>query len=552
VSGKKNLIMGYWSRLPFKALEKFIASLRNTGFRGDVCIFVENVTQETIADLQAHDVIVEHAALSGRSYMTALSSRFFNYLDFLARRGDEYDNVMLTDLRDVVFQSDPFATPLPADIVFARERCLVGDPTPTRGWITDAYGAAVAHNMRDCSVSCAGTTFGTTFGILRYLLAMTRELSSRSAPIEGGVDQGVHNYIVHMRPLRNAWLDPTDSLVATMHFVPEESVKTTSDGILIDGRMVPVVHQWDRQKTTMDYLWRAPQYRLDTTRQTAEATRANPTIATEPGIGQRTGANAVLAVHHRPRDGGWLEHFLGSLRCSGYAGAVHCLGEFAPEELALLSQHGCVAHPIAAADPGLDIENIAHLYMSRVLDELAADPATQPDQVLVLDTVKASFLRDPFQASTIGLSVFCEGQARIGESDYNRHRLGSFAALEGDVLLRPVISSMLLRGRLDIVRSFYRKLFIEFIGRAELLRTSKMIQGPINKLCHQGGLGFPVIVHPNGSETFFNFWGTNMDLEMNGGVRVGGATPAIVLTDSLDSELVQSMRRYLGLPTVTT
>jgi len=550
VSGKKNLIMGYWSRLPFKALEKFVASLRHIEFTGDTCVFVEQVTSETIADLRAHGIIVEHAELSGQPHMTALSSRFFNYLDFLARRGDEYDNVMLSDLRDVVFQADPFVRPLPADIVFAQERCLIGEPTPTRGWVTDAYGGAVAHNIRDCSVSCAGTTFGTTFGMMRYLLAMTRELSSLNAPIEGGVDQGVHNYLVHMRPLRNAWLDLTDSLVATMHFVPEESVQTTPQGILVDGRLVPVVHQWDRQKKTMDYVWRAPQYKLDSVRRTIKPAPAVPMIATTPATPRRS--NAVLAMFHQPRDAGWLRQFLGSLRSSGYAGAVHCLGAFAPDELALLSQHDCVAHPIAAADPGLDIENIAHLYLSRVLDELAADAMTQPDQVLVLDTVKASFLRDPFQTSTIGLSVFSEGPTRIGESEYNMHRLGNFTAVEGDILLRPIISSMLLRGRLDIVRAFYRKLFIEFVGRAELLRTSKMIQGAINKLCYQGALRFPVIVHPNGSESFFEYWETNMAVAMNGGVRVGGATPAVLLSDSLDSELVQSTQRYLGLPTATT
>ena len=50
---------------------------------------------------------------------------------------------------------------------------------------------------------------------MRYLVAMTRELRDRPPPLVGGVDQAVHNYIVRMRPLRNAWLDTSDSLAAS-------------------------------------------------------------------------------------------------------------------------------------------------------------------------------------------------------------------------------------------------------------------------------------------------------------------------------------------------
>jgi hypothetical protein len=58
---------------------------------------------------------------------TALSSRFFDYLEFLTRHGSDCATVMLNDCRDVVFQSDLFATPFPAEIVYAQQRCRLGD-----------------------------------------------------------------------------------------------------------------------------------------------------------------------------------------------------------------------------------------------------------------------------------------------------------------------------------------------------------------------------------------------------------------------------------------
>jgi hypothetical protein len=545
MAGRKNLIMGLFSGMTFDQVEKFLGSLRRTTFRGDVCVFVEAVTPETVDTLLAHGVMVERARPPAEPQMPVLSSRFFDYLEFLACRGAEYDHVMLSDLRDVVFQSDPFAEPLPADIVFARERCLVGGVTANYGWIFDAYGDAVAHNMRDCFVACAGTTFGTTSGIMRYLVAMTRELRDRRPPLVGGVDQAVHNYIVRMRPLRNAWLDTTDSLVATMHFVRDESVQTTPRGVLIDGRLVPVLHQWDRNKITLDYVWTAPQFRLEAAPRTPRPTApATPRVAEPPAI-QR--ADAVVAFYHRPRDANWLVPFLGSLRCCGFAGGLHCAGAFDADELAVLARHGCAAHPIGDADPSLDIENTAHLFLSRVLDELTADAAARPDQVLVLDSIRAGFQRDPFQARTIGLSVFCESPTRVGESEYNLQRLAMFMPPDEARLQQPIVSSAVLRGPLEVVRRFYHKVLLEFTGRAELLRVQKVIQGTINKVCHDGGLGFPVIVHPNGAEVHFDFWASGLEIATASGVRVGGATPAIVLSGSPDSEVMRAIWSNLGM-----
>lgn len=548
MSGRKNLIMGLFSDMTFDQVEKFIGSLRRTTFHGDVCMLVDKVTPQTVDTLLAHDIMVERATPSPRPELPILSSRFFNYLDFLACHGDKYDHVMLSDLRDVVFQSDPFAEPLPADIVFAQERCLVGGPTANYGWIFDTYGEAVARNMRDCFVSCAGTTFGTTSGIMRYLLAMTRELRDTPPPFVNGVDQAVHNYIVHMRPLRNAWCDTTDSLAATMHFVPDESVQTTPQGVHVDGTLVPVLHQWDRNKITHDYVWAAPQFRLEEAqRKSRTSPPATPRIAESPAIQQN---DAVVAFYHRPRDADWLVPFLGSLRCVGFPGGLHYVGAFNADELALLAHHGCTAHSIEATDPSLDIDNVAHFFLARVLDELAADAAVRPGQVLVLASVGAAFQRDPFQARTIGLSVFCEGPTRIGESDYNLHRLAMFPPLDEAALQQPIISSALLRGQLEVVRAFYRKVFVEFVGRAELLRVQKVIQGAINKICHGRGLGFPVIIHPHAAEVYFNFWESGLNIDSGGGVRIGGAIPAVIFSGSPEDDLIRRIQSTLGLRSV--
>jgi hypothetical protein len=548
VNGRKNLIMGLWARGSFEGLEKFLVSLRRTSFHGDVCVFVDEVAPELVATLLDHGVIVERLDRLATPRMHDQSRRYFNYLDFLARNGETYANVMISDLRDVVFQSDPFQHALPADIVFAQERSLLGESPVNRNWLAEAYGTAVADNLRDCLVSCSGTTFGTVSGMLRYLVAMTIELGGLAGSDvlqSRGMDQGIHNFLIRMRPLRDAWFDPTDSIVATMHFIPDDVIETTPEGILIDGRLVPVVHQWERNEVTREYVWAAPQFRLDAAPPMPRSASPPSAGIVEPQSAQQP--DAVVAFYHRPRDAEWLMPFLLSLRCVGHAAGLHCVGIFDDTELALLAQHGCVAHPIAAPDPSIDIDNIAHLFLSQVLDQLAADAASRPDQVLVLDTVRAGFLRDPFQAKTIGLAAFQETATRIGDDEYNLQRLAHFTTPEADMLRRPIISSSLLRGKLDIVRAFYRKLFIEFVGRAELLRIAKMIQGAVNKLCHGGGLDVPVILHPNGAEAYFEIWGEGLPTTIEPPIRVAGAVPFAVLNPVRETELMRAVRASLGI-----
>jgi hypothetical protein len=253
----------------------------------------------------------------------------------------------------------------------------------------------------------------------------------------------------------------------------------------------------------------------------------------------------VLAFYVRQRDAGWLHLFLGSLRCSSPSVAVHCIGDFDQDELALLARYNCAAYVVPATELAA-AENIAHFYLSQLLDQMAAATA-QPDQVLLIDNMRAVFPRDPFLGKTIGLSVFCEGPARIADSGYNRARLELFSAPDEQLMRNPVVSSMVLRGRLPIMREFYRRIFQELVGRAELLKVHKVVQGAVNKLCYGGELGFPLTAYPNGAEVYFDLLGSDLAVDTRHGVRVGGAVPGVVLAGHTETPLMLKLRTDLNL-----
>jgi hypothetical protein len=533
--------MGFCARQSLGQLAPFIASLRRSAFAGDVCIIVEGVAAETVDRLRAHGIIVERSGPSAQPRMVAMASRYFSYVDFLQRHLDQYANVMLADPSTTIFQADPFAAPLPADIVYTSAHRAIGDTPTVHGAVVQAYGESVAHNIRDCTVSNADTTFGSAPGVLRYLAAMIHQLAGRTTPLGGAIDQGVHNYVVHMRPLRGAWLDPTD----TLHALPNNTVEIAAQHVLVGGRVVPVLSHWDASVTVVQHVKTSSQFRLDDSMLGAWPPRVLlSSMAPDVAPASR---DAVVAFYQRQRDEGWLPLFLGSLRCVSDAIDAHCVGDFNQDELDTLARFGCAGYLAPATEPDI-ADNVAHLYVSQVLERLSSSGTQQPDQVLVLDSVRAVFPRDPFLGKTIGLSVFCEGPARLAESDYNRDRLALFVTPDDALLRRPIVSSMALRGTLPHLREFYRRMFAELIGRAELLKIQKVVQGIVNKLSHGGDLGFPVIAHPNGAEVHYEFLGSNLAVDTRHGVRIGGTVPGVVLSGHRESQLLLKLRIDLNLP----
>ena len=528
-----NLILGHCARVQARHLEPFIASLRRTAFTGDVCLFVEDIVADEVARLRAFGIIVCRAASSSPPAMTAGASRYFNFLNYLAARGEDYANVLLVDPADTIFQSDPFAIPRPADIVFTQIRRRIGNSPDDNNAVVLAYGETMARNVRDFMVSNPSVTIASASGMLRYIAAMTTGISSRDTIISGAIDRGVHNCTVRMHPLANAWVDADDRFAIAIEGIADGVLAIAEQDILIDGRLVPIVTAWRSNPRIGAHVAEAPRFRLPF-----------PPAAASPPVSSR---NTVVAFFQKGRDEDWLPYFVKSLRCAAPETAVHCIGDFSQQEQDILAHGSCTSHPVPAV--GRDVcDNVAHVHLNETLQVLAADPAGPPDQVLVLDTMRAVFPRDPFATATIGLSVFCESHERIADSDYNRTRLG-FYIPEGDSgLLLPVISSAALRGSLPVLRAFYQALFAELLTRQDLLSVTKVVQGALNKLCHLGRFAFPVIVHPNGAELYFDHWESGLSIDSRHGFRVGGTVPGVVLGSHLLTRAMIELRTDLGLP----
>jgi len=188
-------------------------------------------------------------------------SRYFFYLSFLTAHARDYDRVMLSDVRDVLFQEDPFShfNAAPLQFFLEHRTVFIGQHSGNANWVRGACSEAALAAIADHRVSCSGITLGSTAGILRYLAAMTDQLALATPRISGfdGYDQGVHNHLIWTGAFPDAELfENNRGPVLSMHGMPSDEIHCNDRGQVVgdDGHVIPVLHQYDRHPALRDRL----------------------------------------------------------------------------------------------------------------------------------------------------------------------------------------------------------------------------------------------------------------------------------------------------------
>src|SRR5439155_2364653 len=157
-----------------------------------------------------------HPRTATARLMGALSNvevaRYFWFWDYLASRAEGYRNVMLTDVRDVLFLGDPFDFDI-GDAVCSFEedgRLTIGCQTNNRGWLHGAYGQEALDELADRPIVCSGITIGEASAVLDYSRVIVDHLARLSRQFKC-MDQGVHNYVLHKGLVPQARLVPNGS-----------------------------------------------------------------------------------------------------------------------------------------------------------------------------------------------------------------------------------------------------------------------------------------------------------------------------------------------------
>lgn len=259
----RRAVLGYATGYGAAELEPFVKSLR-AHFDGDVALYVDG--RPDVAGLLEGFGVIAEAPLPREAWAPhPVIERFAAYDRWVSAR-PHLAEVLLTDVRDVVFQGDPFARPLGRLEVYTEGQGGLAEHAFNMKHIRAVAGGALAKAVADRPSLCVGTVCGPAAEVSRLcrLLLMLAAIPRSGVGGAFGADQAAFNLAVHLG-LLDADVRPNFDRVATIGDAQGEAIQVREDGMIVnpDGSVSPIVHQYDRHQHLADAvqrLWGRPEY----------------------------------------------------------------------------------------------------------------------------------------------------------------------------------------------------------------------------------------------------------------------------------------------------
>jgi hypothetical protein len=246
------LILSAAAGYNWQQLEIFVKSLRKN-YSGKVLLILNNPNIELINKLKNFDIDYLDTKIVPSD---SAQSRYKYYYDYL-NDNKVYEQVLLTDSRDVLFQNNPFNFFYKKDLNFFLEDEYIKNSSINSEWIEKTTGKLSLENIKDKKISCCGQVIGRHQSILNYCHIMRKNIithkykpSIRSFLFQKkmtGWDQGIHNYLVYSDIFNNVdFYDNKNGDVATLAL--HKGLNFNNRGRLINqnGNEYSVIHQYDR------------------------------------------------------------------------------------------------------------------------------------------------------------------------------------------------------------------------------------------------------------------------------------------------------------------
>ena len=241
-----DLILGYATGYDAADVAPFVRSLRAV-FHGPVVLVVDQ-DPAMLAFLAENRIEAVVPAMVDTWAPHPVVARFAAF-DRLMSERPEARNVLLTDVRDVVFQAAPFE-PQPRGLEFFNEYAdgVLADHAFNMKYLRGVGGEDIARALADKPCVCVGTVMGPREAMMRFCRTLLMLAAVPRSEIGGafGADQAACNIAVHLG-LIGGEVVPNYGRVATLGLTPSEHLSVSGGRIVNpDGSVSPIVHQHDR------------------------------------------------------------------------------------------------------------------------------------------------------------------------------------------------------------------------------------------------------------------------------------------------------------------
>ena len=178
----KNLIIGCASNYDWSTLQYWCNSINQSGFDGEKVLVLMNCDKTTVLKVQEEGFKIiafkkdDEGNLTHDSKMPPHVERFLHIYEYL-RKTDPYDWVVTTDVKDVIFQSDPCKAlsemNLDADLYFSSESILYKDEPWGNQNLLDTYGPYVHDIFKENEIYNVGSgEYSENIKIAKQLLSI--------------------------------------------------------------------------------------------------------------------------------------------------------------------------------------------------------------------------------------------------------------------------------------------------------------------------------------------------------------------------------------------
>ncbi|MFN3668785.1 MAG: hypothetical protein ACK4VY_05715 [Brevundimonas sp.] len=250
-----NLVLGAATGYDVADVAPFVRSLRAV-YRGAAALIVDD-TPPLIEFLASHGVEAIPAAASSLSWSPHPVMARFAAFDHILNSRSACGSVLLTDVRDVVFQADPFEPP-PArlELFVEFEGGRLGEHAFNTKHLRAMVGDDMAATVADRPCLCVGTVIGSKANVSRLCRTILMIGAIPRSQVGGafGADQAACNLAAHLGLVEHE-VKANYGRVATLGLTSSDAL-TVRDGLIVnpDGGVSALVHQYDRHPALMDMV----------------------------------------------------------------------------------------------------------------------------------------------------------------------------------------------------------------------------------------------------------------------------------------------------------
>lgn len=218
---KNAIICSIYKYSDYKILMPWINSIKQTSFQGDIVIIAINIPDNMEKDLFNQGVLVVKNSDVSNMHPNVLRFKYIH--DYLLN--SDYQKIVLTDARDVIFQKNPFESKYLIEntykIISSCENILFKNEEWIKNNLINTFGVDIYEANQEKEAVCAGVLAGNADSIARLCL----EIYNKSASMNEVIDNNRFNENLHWSQWSN---NPPDQAALNIILNSEEWIDDTA------------------------------------------------------------------------------------------------------------------------------------------------------------------------------------------------------------------------------------------------------------------------------------------------------------------------------------